>query len=89
MDRSELGTVLFTAERFDPITLSSQCSSDPTGVSEACSTNIEDLDFDRGHRMLRIIGMGNKPAVIPLVFVLRARSTSSWRAERRADPPPA
>ena len=34
-------------------------------VSEACGTNIEDLGFDRGHRTLRIIGKGNKPAVIP------------------------
>ena len=30
-------------------------------------TNIEDLGFDRGHRTLRIVGKGNKPAVIPLV----------------------
>jgi len=36
-------------------------------VSEACGTNIEDLGFDRGHRTLRIVGKGNKPAVIPLV----------------------
>ena len=36
-------------------------------VSEACGTNVEDLGFDRGHRTLRIIGKGNKPAVIPLV----------------------
>jgi integrase len=36
-------------------------------VSEACATNIEDLGFDRGHRTLRIIGKGNKPATIPLV----------------------
>jgi integrase/recombinase XerD len=36
-------------------------------VSEACATDAEDLGFDRGHRTLRIIGKGNKPAVIPLV----------------------
>ena len=36
-------------------------------VSEACATNVEDLAFERGHRTLRIIGKGNKPAVIPLV----------------------
>ena len=36
-------------------------------VTEACETNIEDLGFDRGHRTLRIVGKGNKPAVIPLV----------------------
>ena len=36
-------------------------------VSEACATDAQDLGFDRGHRTLRIIGKGNKPAVIPLV----------------------
>ena len=33
-------------------------------VSEACDTNIEDLAFERGHRVLRIVGKGNKPALI-------------------------
>ncbi|MCP4084172.1 MAG: tyrosine-type recombinase/integrase [Actinomycetia bacterium] len=36
-------------------------------VSEAYATNTEDLGTDRDHRTLRIIGKGNKPAVIPLV----------------------
>ncbi len=36
-------------------------------VSDACSANIEDLGFERGHRVLRIIGKGNQPAVVPLV----------------------
>jgi integrase/recombinase XerD len=36
-------------------------------VSEACSADIENLGFERGHRTLRIVGKGNKPAVIPLV----------------------
>jgi integrase/recombinase XerD len=36
-------------------------------VSEACATNVEDLGFERGHRTLRIMGKGNKPATVPLV----------------------
>ncbi len=36
-------------------------------VTEVCESNIEDIGFDRGHRTLRIVGKGNKPAVIPLV----------------------
>jgi integrase len=36
-------------------------------VSEACATNIEDLGIERGHRTLRIMGKGNKPATVPLV----------------------
>jgi site-specific recombinase XerD len=69
LDRRELGTFLFTAERFD------KCHAAPAvllglnglRVSEACGTNIEDLAFTQGHRTLRIMGKGSKPAVIPLV----------------------
>jgi integrase/recombinase XerD len=35
-------------------------------VSEACATNI-DLGVERGHRTLRIVGKGNKPATVPRV----------------------
>jgi site-specific recombinase XerC len=34
-------------------------------VSEACSSNIEDLGFERGHRTLRILGKGGKPCHLP------------------------
>ena len=36
-------------------------------ISEACSADIENRGSDRGHRTLRIVGKGSKPAVIPLV----------------------
>jgi integrase/recombinase XerD len=36
-------------------------------VSEACGGHVEDLGFERGHRILRIVGKGNKPAGFPLV----------------------
>src|SRR5271167_2731667 len=69
LDRQELGTFLFTAERFDNdhAALAVLLGLNGLRVSEACATNAEDLGFDRGHRTLRIIGKGNKPAVIPLV----------------------
>jgi integrase/recombinase XerD len=69
LDRSELGTFLFTAERFDRdhAALAVLLGLNGLRVSEACATNIEDLAFERGHRTLRILGKGNKPAVIPLV----------------------
>lgn len=69
MDRSELGTFLFAAERFDRdhAALAVLLGLNGLRVSEACGTNIEDLGFERGHRTLRIIGKGNKPATIPLV----------------------
>ena len=69
MDRGELGAFLFTAERFDAAhaTLAVLLGLNGLRVSEACSTNIEDLGFERGHRTLRIVGKGDKPAMIPLV----------------------
>ena len=69
MDRAALGTFLFTAERFDHwhAALAVLLGLNGLRVSEACATNIEDLAFERGHRTLRIIGKGNKPATIPLV----------------------
>ena len=68
-DRGELGTFLFTAERFDRAHASRAVLLGRNGlrVSEACGTNVEDLGFDRGHRTLRLIGKGKEPAVIPLV----------------------
>jgi integrase len=69
MDRAELGTFLFTAERFDRdhAALAVLLGLNGLRVSEACGTNIEDLAVQRGHRTLRILGKGSKPATIPLV----------------------
>jgi integrase/recombinase XerD len=69
MDRTELGTFLFTAERFDPMhaALAVLLGLNGLRVSEACGANIEDLAIQRGHRTLAIVGKGNQPAVIPLV----------------------
>ena len=69
MDRTELGTFLFTAERYDTMhaALAVLLGLNGLRVSEACGANIEDLAVQRGHRTLAIVGKGNKPAVIPLV----------------------
>src|SRR6478752_5364684 len=69
MDRAELSTFLFTAERFDHghAALAVLLGLNGLRVSEACATKIEDLGMQRGHRTLRIVGKGNKPATIPLV----------------------
>jgi integrase len=78
LDRLEFGTFLFTAERFDRdhAALAVLLGLNGLRVSEACGTNIEDIAFDRGHRTLRILGKGSKPAVIPLVP--RAARTIAW-----------
>jgi integrase/recombinase XerD len=69
LDRSELGVFLFTAERYDrdQAALAVLLGLNRLRVSEACATNVEDLGFERGHRTLRIMGKGNKPATVPLV----------------------
>lgn len=69
LDRAELGGFLFAAERVDHAhaALAVLLGLNGLRVSEACSADIENLGFERGHRTLRIIGKGNKPAVIPLV----------------------
>lgn len=77
-DRTELGRFLFTAERFDHAhaALAVLLGLNGLRVSEACETNIEDMAFERGHRVLRIIGKGNKPSLFPLVPVPPAPSIS-------------
>ena len=54
-------------------------------VSEACGADVEDLGFERGHRTLRIIGKGNRPAVVPLV-PRSARSVDLAIGERTSGP---
>jgi integrase len=69
LDRSELGVFVFTAEQYDRdhAALAVLLGLNGLRVSEACATNIEDLGSERGHRTLRILGKGTKPATIPLV----------------------
>ncbi len=69
LDRAELGAFLYAAERVDHAhaALAVLLGLNGLRVSEACSADIENLGFERGHRTLRIVGKGNKPAVIPLV----------------------
>lgn len=81
LDRMELGYLIQTARASDPqdaalITLMGMLG---LRVSEACSVKIEDYQhIERGHRVLRLIGKGGKPATIPLpVPVLRAMDAAA------------
>jgi integrase len=87
LDRSELGVFLFTGEQYDRdhAALAVLLGLNGLRVSEACATNIEDLGFERGHRTLRIVGKGNKPATVPLV-PRTARTIDLAVAERGANP---
>lgn len=68
LDRAELGSLLYTAERARPSEYALICLLGLNGlrVSEACNAQIGDLGAERGHRTLAIVGKGNKPALIPL-----------------------
>jgi integrase/recombinase XerD len=87
MDRTELGRFLFTAEQrgHQRAALAVLLGLNGLRVSEACETDISDLGFDRGHRTLRILGKGRKPAVIPLV-PRTARTVDLAIGERREGP---
>ena len=87
LDRSELGVFLFTAEQHDRdhAVLAVLLGLNGLRVSEACATNVEDLGLERGHRTLRILGKGNKPATIPLV-PRTARTIDLAVGERYAGP---
>lgn len=78
---------LFTAEHYDRdhAALAVLLGLNGLRVSEACATNVEDLGFERSHRVLGIIGRGNKPAKIPLVF-RTARTIDLAVGERHEGP---
>jgi integrase/recombinase XerD len=75
LDRVQLGTLIQTARRASPDqeTLVTLMGLLGLRVSEACNVRIEDFqDVERGHRVLRVWGKGNKPATMPLpIPVLR------------------
>jgi site-specific recombinase XerD len=87
MDRGELASFLYTAERVSPMhaALAVLLGLNGLRVSEACATNIENLGFERGHRTLQIVGKGNKPAGVPLV-PRSARTIDLAIGERHAGP---
>jgi integrase len=76
LDRMELGAVIQCARASSPSDAALVTLMGMLGlrVSEACNVRIEDYqDIERGHRVLRLVGKGGKPATIPLpVPVLRA-----------------
>jgi site-specific recombinase XerD len=87
LDRGELARLLFTAERFNHAhaALAVLLGLNGLRVSEACGANIEDMCMERGHRVLRIVGKGHKPALIPLV-PRTARTIDLAVGERREGP---
>ncbi len=73
MDRNELGAFLVQAGLGSARdhALASLLALNGLRVSEALGADIENLDFERGHRTLKIVRKGGKRAIVPL-----ARRTS-------------
>ena len=69
MDRAELGTFLFTAERFDRDARRAGCAARPQRAARLRSVRRQRRGPRRPARPphAAIVGKGNKPAVIPLV----------------------
>jgi len=87
LDRMELGGFLATAAGSTPTEHALACLLALLGlrVSEACGIDIEDLGAERGHRTVRVLGKGNKLAVLPMpprVF----RTVDQAKGERRSGP---
>lgn len=69
LDRMELGSLIQTARASHVMDAALVTLMGMLGlrVSEACAVKIEDYqDTERGHRVLRLVGKGGKPATIPL-----------------------
>ncbi|MHB8490623.1 MAG: tyrosine-type recombinase/integrase [Solirubrobacteraceae bacterium] len=70
LDREEIGRFIYTAEasgRPSQYALACLLALNGLRVSEVCDASISDLGVKRGHRVLEIVGKGDKPATIPLV----------------------
>lgn len=69
LERSEISALISTARASTPTdgALVTMLALLGLRVSEACNVDIEDFQYtERGHRVLRIMGKGGKPASIPL-----------------------
>jgi len=68
LDRTELGAFLVQAglSGGNDHVLACLLALNALRVSEACSADLTDLAVANGHRVVRIVGKGNQPALIPL-----------------------
>lgn len=88
LDRRELSTFLFASERISPrhYALAHLLGLLALRVSEACSLDVTSYDaIERGHRVLRFVGKGNKPATAPVTIPL-LRALDSARDGRTSGP---
>jgi hypothetical protein len=77
LDRTELGSFLVQAglSGGNDHVLACLLTLNALRISEACGADLTDLALANGHRVLRIVGKGNQPALIPLALAPRGPST--------------
>jgi integrase/recombinase XerD len=87
LDRMELGAFIAQAAAAGVTDHALACLLGLLGlrVGEACSINIEDLAFERGHRTVTVLGKGSKLALIPLPPRV-ARAVDQAAGDRDAGP---
>ena len=87
LDRNELGAFLVQAGLGSPRdhALASLLALNGLRISEALGADIDDLDFERGHRTLKILGKGGKHAVVPLA-PRTSRALDLYIGERMSGP---
>jgi site-specific recombinase XerD len=87
LDRNELGAFLVQAGigSARDHALASLLALNGLRISEALNADIADLDFDRGHRTLKIVRKGGKHVTIPLA-PRTSRAIDLYVAERAAGP---
>jgi integrase len=87
LDRNELGAFLVQAGLGSARdhALASLLALNGLRISEASGADVEDLDFDRGHRTLRIVRKGGKHAIVPLV-PRTSRALDLYLGERTGGP---
>jgi integrase/recombinase XerD len=68
LDRTELGAFLVQAgvSGGNDHALACLLALNALRVSEACGADLTDLALANGHRVVRVVGKGNQPALIPL-----------------------
>jgi len=82
LDRTELGAFLVQAGLSGGTDHALACllALNALRVSEACGAGLSDLALANGHRVVRIVGKGNQPALIPLAPRTARRITAALDA---------
>lgn len=88
LDRMELGSLIQVARAANPTEWALVIMMGSLGmrVSEACSIQIGDFEDEvRGHRVLKFVGKGSKPATIPLPVPVQ-RALDAAKGDRTEGP---